>query len=806
MSSLGAIRVTVAAPATVAAVSGLTNGTGYTFTVTATSAAGTSPPSAPSNPVRPAAVPSSPTGVRAVSQNEAAAVAWTPPASDGGSPLTGYIVTASPGGLRTTVGPFATRVLLTNLANGTPYTFSVRGVNAVGPGAPSLPSSTVVPLGAPGLPSGVRAMAGNAGATVTWTPPASNGGAPLRGYTIVASPGGLQAAASPEATRAEVSGLLNGMSYTFTVAAANATGPGRPSAASNVVVPRTVPDAPGSAQATAGAASATVTWTPPAWNGGRPVTAYLITSQPDATAVMVDGSAASATVGQLANGTAYAFTVTAVNEAGEGAPSAWSNTVTPATVPDAPTGVFAEAEDGAATIFWEPPAVDGGLPVTGYTITTWPGGPTVHVGGGLTAARVSGLHNGTAYRFVVRARNPVGRGAASAASNSVRPFTSPGAPLGVAAVAGLASATVSWMPPASDGGSPITGYLVTASPGSVVAVVEGSERSTTVSGLENGTSYTFAVTAANAAGTGPASEPSPPVTPATVPDPPTDLDVVAESEAATVSWLAPIWDGGSPITGYVVTASSDGITATVEGDATSVTVTGLTNGITYTFTVHALNAAGASTASAPSDAVVPARTVPQAPLQVTADAGDSSATVSWMPPASDGGSAITAYAVTVWPDGYAVIVDGQTTSAILTNLVNGLVYNFTVTASNALGTGPPSEPSEPLGPAAAPDMPGALALSSRNGSLILTWDPPISDGGSPVIEYTVTIFPGGWTTSVDGDTTSVTLTDLTAGVAYTVAVTASNAVGTGPPALRRARAPAALAADPDRYPLTRGPE
>lgn len=100
------------------------------------------------------------------------------------------------------------------------------------------------------------------------------------------------------------------------------------------------------------------------------------------------------------------------------------------------------------------------------------------------------------------------------------PATVPGAPTSVMATPGDASATITWTAPASDGGSPITGYTVTAEPGGASVQVGGEADSATVTGLDNGTTYTFTVTATNAEGTSPASRPSNPVTPtAEGPDP-----------------------------------------------------------------------------------------------------------------------------------------------------------------------------------------------------------------------------------------------------------------------------------------------
>ena len=89
----------------------------------------------------------------------------------------------------------------------------------------------------------------------------------------------------------------------------------------------------------------------------------------------------------------------------------------------------------------------------------------------------------------------------------------PGPPTNVTAVAGDGKATVSWSAPAADGGSPITQYTVTSSPGGLTAVVDGSTLTAMVTGLTNGVSHTFTVTATNAAGTSASSTPSNAVTP-----------------------------------------------------------------------------------------------------------------------------------------------------------------------------------------------------------------------------------------------------------------------------------------------------
>lgn len=267
-------------------------------------------------------VPSAPTIWMTTHGNASATVNFTTP-FDGGSAITGYIVTSNPGNITATGTGTATNITVNGLTNGTSYTFKVAAVNANGTGPASSQSTTVTPSTTPGAPAIGTATPGNASATVSFTPPTDNGGAPVTGYTVTSNPGNLTATgtASPIA----ITGLTNGTSYTFTVTARNVNGSGAASTPSAAVTPSTVPGAPTSVRAAAGNASATVSFVPPTNNGGAVITGYTVTSNPGN--LTATGAASPITVSGLTNNTAYTFTVTAANLDGSSVASGPSNSV-----------------------------------------------------------------------------------------------------------------------------------------------------------------------------------------------------------------------------------------------------------------------------------------------------------------------------------------------------------------------------------------------------------------------------------------------------------------------------------------------
>jgi hypothetical protein len=174
----------------------------------------------------------------------------------------------------------------------------------------------------------------------------------------------------------------------------------------------------------------------------------------------------------------------------------------------------------------------------------------------------------------------------------------------VTATESAGQADVLWKAPVNNGNK-VTGYVVTPYIGGVAQTpITSKKTKATVTGLTNGTQYTFVVAAVAGSATGPTSVPSAPVV-IGAPAAPKAPKAKVKSGVLTLTWKAPA-NGGSPITGYVVTPSIAGVTQTpivFNSTAVSETISGLTSGTSYTFTVAAKNALAVGSPSPASAAI-----------------------------------------------------------------------------------------------------------------------------------------------------------------------------------------------------------
>ena len=570
---------------------GLVNGHTYSFAVSANNLAGVGPQSTIVTIIPSSAptVPGAPTGLSTTSRDGQVSLSWSAPTSDGGAAIDYYIVNQNGTEVTRTT---STGVIVTGLVNGVSYSFSVAAHNAAGTGPQSssvsaIPVALTTVVTVPDAPTGLTAAPGNTQVYLSWTAPSSDGGATIDHYIVYLNGTDVQ---HPTGTSVTITGLTNGQTYGFTVAAHNSVGIGTQttgvSATPNPTP--TVPGGPIGLTATPYDSQVSLSWTAPNSDGGASMDYYL---------VYVNGVArsdhyttVSTTINGLTNGQQYTFTVAAHNSVGIGTWSAPA-IATPSpvlTVPGAPTGHGASPGNGQVYLSWIAPSNNGGAAIDYYLV--YVNGIVLSDQYQTTSATITGLMNGQQYNFTIAAHNPVGASAQSSAMTATpSSMTSvPGVPIGLTATLGNGQITLSWAAPSSNGGVVIDHYIVYQDG---IAISHPLAASETISGLTNGQSYDFTVAAHNSIGTGIQTTvvTATPTSVDMVPGIPTDLIATAGVGKVILSWSAP---AGSTGIDYIVYQNGVDV---IHTSATSTTITGLTNGENYSFAVAAHNSAGVGT-------------------------------------------------------------------------------------------------------------------------------------------------------------------------------------------------------------------
>jgi titin len=711
-------------------VTGLTNGIAYSFTVTATNAMGTSAVSTASTAVTPATAPSAPTiGVAMATGSTTATVGFTAPVFDGGATITSYTATSSPGGVTGILNQSGSgTIAVSGLTTGTDYTFTVTATNSAGTSVASAASNLATTFAVPDAPTITVIAPSNALLSVAFTAGA-DGGSALTNYEYSTDGGSTFKSRASSGTVSPIvittvsssaAVLVNGTSYDVQIRAVNAIGSGT-TTFSTAVTPRTVPGSPTSVSGIAGDAQVSLVWSVPVSDGGSVITDYVVEfNDGDSWTMFADGTStsASATVTGLTNGQAYAFRVSAINIVGTGTVSTVSTAVTPATTPSAPTITAISPSNGSLSVAFTAGA-NGGSAITTYKYST-DGGSTFRTrdlrtpASPLVITKASGtesnLVNGTLYNIQIKAVNTIGDGTPTD-STSATPATVPTVPTVGSITSGDASLSVAFTAGAN-GGSVITNYEYSTNGGStyksrattgtisplvITTVSNGAES------LVNGTNYNVRIRAVNAIGKSVATS-STGAIPRTVPGAPTSVSGTAGNTQVSLTWVAPVTNGGSVITDYVVESSTDGSTYTVFADGhstkTSATVTGLTNGTSYTFWVSATNIWGSSATSAISGLATPVETVPSAPTGISITSGDVSLSVAFTA-GPTGGPAITSYKYST--DGgltFRTRDSGTTASPLVISLLSSdgttslsaeTTYDIQIKAVNTIGDGTPTD-------------------------------------------------------------------------------------------------------------------
>ena len=820
-------------------VTGLTSGTAYTFAVRAKNVGGTGA----ADTVTTATLPAAPNLSAASDETDEVTLTWGDP---GNNTITRYQVRSKVGDCDdctytawaniAVTDPDAppTGYTVTGLTSSTAYRFAVRAKNVGGNGA----AATVTAATLPAAPTSLLPVPGDGAVTLSWSNPGGDTIARYQARSKVTDSDDSTYTAwtdidgsGADTTEHTVTGLTNGIEYTFELRARNISGPGRASTAT--ATPRAPPAAPEGLSATAGDGQATLSWINP---GDNTIRKYQVSTDGGGNFTDISGSSRTTTtytVTDLTNGTQYTLRVRAVNASGNGNPAdADAIPLWPA-----PANIsVTQGEDRKATLTWDDPAdstiakyqvsTDGGTPFTNIDSNDIIENNTDNT----LEYTVTGLTNGTAHTLALRAANDLASG--TAAAITATPLWP--APADLAADPGDSKAILQW----KTGNALITHYRVHwqatnsgATPEFLdVGAGSGDTTTTTISPLTNSTEYTFTVRAVDKSGstaviTGlPSSKIA---TPAPVPDPPANLSPTARSQEVALTW-----DGSadSTITKYQVRSKvedSDDSTYTAWANIavtdpaappTATTVTGLINGTAYTLAVRAVNDSGPG--AAPRVTATPLWPAPV----VTAAADSGRVVLQW----DTGDSGIARYAVRTTLTGTNTQVSdnahesgsGNKTTVSVGGLTDGTNYTFTVRAASGTFTNfqiTGAASTATATPAVAlPAAPTGLTPTAGDGQVKLVWDDPqnstiteyhystnynangvantflpIGDSNATTTEYIVSqLSDGGGNTVING-------------TQYTLGVRAKNASGDGPWATVTAT-PIAKPAAPANFAATRG--
>lgn len=566
--------------------------------------------------------------------------------------------------------------------------------------------------------------------------------------------------------------------------------------------------------------SVIISWKPPEYDGGCTIKNYMVEKRDTSTTswIVVAGNLARTKVkaGRLKTGTEYQFRISAENRYGR-SPLLVSECVVaqyPYKLPGPPgTPFIYSSTRDSMVVMWNEPVIDGGSTILGYHIERKERNSILWIKLNKsiikdTTYKTTGLEEGLEYEYRVYAENIVGIGKASKISEghvARDPCDPPGTPEAVKITRD--SITITWTKPEYDGGSKVTGYVVEKKElpegrwikANFTNVIETEYAAT---GLVEDKQYEFRVIARNAAGvfSGP-SYSTGPITAKDEIEPPrisidpqyTQTIVVNAGETFKIDAdvhgkpLPSIhWMKGNQELGNTIHRE---IKNTERSAFLSVKEAKLADGGQYTLL---LKNPGGEKAFNINVRVLDKPGAPEGPI-VISDVTCEQCCLSWKPPKLDGGSKITHYTVErretsrlIW-----TLVDAKVQAETLkiTKLLEGNEYIFRVQPVNKYGVGEAlqSDPVLIKDPFMLPDAPKGTEVSNvKKDSMVLSWEAPTSDGGTPIIGYIIEKHDKEGVRWIRCNRQIVTdktfkVTGLLEGHLYEFRVVAENAVGAGEP-------------------------
>uniref|UniRef100_A0A3Q3JJU8 Fibronectin type-III domain-containing protein n=1 Tax=Monopterus albus TaxID=43700 RepID=A0A3Q3JJU8_MONAL len=735
----------------------LNTGTQYQFSVKAQNRYGIGPciVSDPVVAAYPFDVPGQP-GAPVVTSfsKDAMTLSWNEPPSDGGSAILGYHVDRKE--KNSILWERISKALVvgnifksTGLVDGIAYEYRVTAENMAGLSKPSKASESVYaldPVDPPGKPVALNITRHEV--TVSWTKPEGDGGFSITGYTVERRemPSGRWLKANFNnilETIYTVSGLTEDATYEFRVLARN-------SAEASTDISVVVLDKPGPPTGPVKldevtADSVILSWSPPEYDGGCSINNYIVEKRDTSTTnwQIVSATVARTTIKavRLKTGTEYQFRIAAENRYGKSS-TLLSDTIVaqyPFEVPGPPHSVVVQSPTKESmVVVWEKPSNDGGSKILGYHLELKEKNSILWVKQNKqlipeTRFKVVSLEEGIEYEFRVYAENIVGISKASKLSEmqvARDPCDRPGKPEAV--IVTRHQVTLRWTKPEYDGGIKITGYVVEKKEGAgrwmKASFTNIIETEFVVTGLTEDQIYEFRVIARNAAGV--FSQPSDSTGAITAKDevdpPKIDLEAkysqgVVVNAGETFKLEAAIYGKPVPTVHWLKEAIR------VDGGQYTLLVKNVGGEKSVNVNVKVLDRPGP----------------PEGPISIYGVTSEK-CSIAWKPPLQDGGSSVSHYIVErretsrlLW-----TVVDPkvQALNLKITKLLPGNEYIFRVIPVNKYGVGEPLE-SEPMiarNPFVTPNPPKEVEVSTiTKDSMVVTWERPTNDGGSPIQGYIV---------------------------------------------------------------------
>ncbi|XP_047491377.1 twitchin-like isoform X5 [Penaeus chinensis] len=780
--------------------------------------------------------PARPEGPLIVSDvtRESCKVSFKTPLDDGGSPILHYLVEkmdVSRGTWTEAAEVSGLQADVHGLVHMKEYHFRVKAVNTIGESEPLCTDKSIIAKNAqdepnpPGRPNVVDWDRDHV--DLEWTPPSNDGGAPITGYIIQKKERGSpywQTAArlsGPE-TKGTVPNLMEGQEYEFRIIAVNKVGNSEPSEPSDSVICKPRHLAPKilgplyDVRIKAGQVlhidvdyigepSPDVFW----FNDDREINSDIRTT---ITAINNHSVLHSVNTVRADSGE---YRIRVKNESGQD--EATINVVVMDT-PGPPEGplVYEEVQANSVVMSWKPPLDNGGSPITGYVIEKR---DLDHGGGWVPAvswvdpknthATVPRLLEGTTYEFRVMAENMQGRGEPLASDKPVTAKASadvpgrPGRPNCVDSDKDFIK--ISWTPPRSTGGSPITGYDVercSIHAGRWKKVSRDNVRGTefTDETVNEGEQYQYRVIANNKMGASMPSEPSHPIAAKPMREAPKlYLDGLLGKKLKVragepIDIKIPMSGAPQPSCEWAKNKKkiepSKRTTLETTNDYCRLFVDKSRREDSGPYTITAENAYGKD--SADIEVIVvdkPSPPIgPLTPTEITAH----TVSLTWKPPQDNGGSEVTGYVIEKTEANYNMwkVVPGYCPKCNFTvkGLEEGKKYRFRVRAENMYGVsepleGKPVEAKNPFDPPDAPERPDILGYSPS--TCTLEWKPPADNGGRPVTGYIIEKRERGgeWirVNHYPTPNTEYTVQGLTEGSRYDFRIIAVNEAGPGKP-------------------------